>query len=130
MSDRIRVLYVDDNCRATQIHAEMLSNYGFEVVTALTPDAGLDRLSGGEVDCVLSDLTMPETNGFEFLAAIRDDHPRLPFILFTGEESADTVSTAFERGVTDFVPKSFCTISYELLTHRIEQAILTTGFGR
>jgi len=71
MCNRIRVLYVDDSRRATQIHAEMLSNHGFEVVTALTPAAGLDRLSRGGVDCVLSDLTMPETDGFEFLAAIR-----------------------------------------------------------
>ena len=123
MCNRIRVLYVDDSRRATQIHAEMLSNHGFEVVTALTPAAGLDRLSRGGVDCVLSDLTMPETDGFEFLAAIREAYPRLPFILFTGEESADTVAAAFERGVTDFVPKSFCGTSYELLTHRIKQAV-------
>lgn len=123
MSDRIRVLYVDDSHRATQVHAEMLSNYGFKVMTASTADTGLDQISGGGVDCVLSDLTMPETDGFEFFAAIREAYPRLPFILFTGEESADTVAAAFERGVTDFVPKSFCGISYELLTHRIEQAV-------
>ncbi len=123
MCDRIRVLYVDDSRRATQFHAEMLSKYGFEVVTAVTPSDGLDQLGQNSVDCVLSDLSMPEVDGFEFFAAVREDYPQLPFILFTGEESADTVSTAFERGVTDFVPKSFCTISHELLTHRIEQAI-------
>lgn len=122
MSDRIRVLYVDDSRRATQIHAEMLSEYGFEVLTAVTPSDGLDQLGQHNVDCVLSDLLMPEVDGFEFFAAVREDYPQLPFILFTGEESADTVSTAFERGVTDFVPKSFCRISHELLTHRIEQA--------
>jgi len=71
---------------------------------------------------VLSDLEMPGTDGLEFLSTIRAEHPGLPFILFTGNESEQTVTEAFDRGATDFVPKSVCAISEELLCRRIEQA--------
>jgi CheY-like chemotaxis protein len=123
MSDRIRVLYVDDSHLALKLHSEALVDHGFEVVTATTPKDGLDRLADGGVDCVLSDLEMPGTDGLEFLSTIRVEHPLLPFILFTGNESEQTVTDAFDRGATDFVPKSFCAISEELLCRRIEQAI-------
>lgn len=123
MADRIRVLYVDDTVTATAFYPELLADHGFEVEVAATPDDGLGRLVDGQFDCVLSDLEMPETDGFEFLSMVRADHPQLPFILFTSHESAETVAVAFERGVTDFVPKSHCSVSSALLTHRIEQAV-------
>ena len=125
MHDRIHVLYVDDSQYTSQVYTESLLEHGFDVVTAKSPEDGLDQLTCTEVDCVLSDLEMPGTDGFEFLSTIRTHHPGLPFILFTGNESEQTIAEAFNRGVTDFVPKSFCAISAELLCRRIEQAVAT-----
>lgn len=125
MRNRIRVLYVDDNHLAVKVHTEMLLDHGFEVSTADTPRDGLSKLADDDVDCIVSDLEMPGTDGFEFLTQIRAEYPKLPFILFTWNESEQTVVEAFDRGATDFVPKSFCSISEELLCRRIEQAVAT-----
>ena len=125
MSDRIRVLYVDDSPFAARAHSDILVEYGFEVVTASSPQDGLEHLQGETVDCILSDLEMPGTDGLEFLSTIRTNYPGLPFILFTGTESEQAVGEAFDRGATDFVPKSVCRISEELLCRRIEQAVST-----
>lgn len=125
MSNRIRILYVDDSPLTTRAHSKILVEYGFEVVTANSPQDGLDHLDGETVDCIVSDLEMPGTDGLEFLSTIRTNYPELPFILFTGRESEQAIVEAFDRGATDFVPKSFCRISEELLCRRIEQAVST-----
>lgn len=119
----INVLYVDDCHSSAQIRADVLGEH-FDVTTAATAADGIEKLSQQDVDCVLSDLEMPGQDGLEFLEEVRETHPHLPFILFTRKESEDTITAAFEEGVTDFVPKSFCAISYELLIRRIEQAVL------
>jgi len=125
MSNRIRILLVDDSQLAARAHTRILVEHGFEVVTANSPQDGLDHLDRETVDCILSDLEMPGTDGFEFLSTIRTDYPELPFVLFTGTESEQAVGEAFDRGATDFVPKSVCRISEELLCRRIEQAVST-----
>lgn len=124
MSAGIRVLYVDDNPLSAKIHGGILADAGgLDVITASSPSDGFDLLATRQFDCVLSDLHMPETDGIEFLSELRTDYPRLPFLLFTSEESEEMIVEAFDRGATDFVPKSFCEISSELLIQRIRLAV-------
>lgn len=124
MSTGIRVLYVDDDPRSAKVHGGVLADDGgLHVTTASSPSDGFDLLATRQFDCVLSDLHMPEMDGIEFLSELRTDYPRLPFLLFTSEESEATIVEAFDRGATDLVPKSFCEISSELLIQRIILAV-------
>lgn len=124
MTDRIRVLYVDDDVSSLEIRAEILEeDHGFDMVTAVDVEAAKDRLEESRIDCVLSDLEMPEQDGFDFLEYVREEYPNLPFILFTAHESEEVANRAIEAGATDYFPKSIINISYELLAHRIRQAV-------
>lgn len=124
MSDRIRVLYVDDDISSLEIRGDILrEEHGFDVVTAEDVETGKELLESMDIDCVLSDLEMPQEDGFDFLEYVRDRYPDLPFILFTAHESEQIAERAFEGGATDYFPKSIINISYELLAHRIRQAV-------
>lgn len=131
MDDSIRVLYVDDDPTSLRIRSELIGEHTrIEVVTESTVSAGLARLSTADVDCVLSDVDMPDRDGLDFLERVRDRDPYLPFILFSSNPSAELVDEAFEADATDCVPKSICTISHQLLAHRIVNAVEHYRRGR
>jgi DNA-binding NtrC family response regulator len=124
MDEEIRVLYVDDDATALRTRGQLLEEHErIEVITRADVDSGLEALSTTRVDCILSDYRMPERDGLEFLAAVRDEHPELPFIFFSGHDSEALVTEALSAGATDYLPKSLCSLSYELVANRIISAV-------
>ncbi|WP_245781340.1 PAS domain-containing protein [Halopelagius inordinatus] len=95
----------------------------FVVETAASASEGLSLLSDDEYDCVVSDFDMPGQSGLEFLEAVRDDRPDLPFILFTGKGSEEVASDAISAGVTDYLQKESGTDQYAVLANRIANAV-------
>ena len=124
-SETVRVLHVDDEPGFSDLTAEFLERQDdrFVVETATDADEGRERLAAAEFDCVVSDYEMPGRNGIEFLTAVREIHPELPFILFTGKGSETIASDAISAGVTDYLQKGAGTDQYELLANRIGNAV-------
>lgn len=122
--DEIRVLHVDDEPDFASVTADFLERGDdrFTVETASSGAEGLDALSPA-VDCVISDYDMPEMNGIEFLDAVREEYPDLPFILFTGKGSEEVASEALTLGATDYLQKASGTDQYELLANRVSRAV-------
>lgn len=122
--DQLTVLYVDDEFASSTARAELLAeSRAVTVVPEISVSDGLGRLSQGDIDCVLSDLEMPDRDGLEFLSRVRTDSPEQPFILFTGTETPTAITAAIEAGVSDYIPKSLGVVSYELLVYRIKRAV-------
>ena len=125
MSESIRVLHVDDDPDVADLTATFLERHDgrIDVETAHSADEGLERLAESPVDCVVSDYDMPGRNGIEFLEAVREDDPEVPFILFTGKGSEEVASDAISAGVTDYLQKESGTEDYELLANRIVNVV-------
>jgi len=122
-TDEIHVLHVDDETEFLAVASERLerADEGLSVETEDDPITALDRL--GDVDCVVSDYQMPGIDGLRFLEAVRDDHPELPFILFTGEGSEEVAADAVSAGATDYLQKRPGTEQYVLLANRVRKAV-------
>ncbi|SMO55381.1 hybrid sensor histidine kinase/response regulator [Halorubrum cibi] len=122
--ETIRVLHVDDDPGLAEMVATFLEREDdrIEVRTEHDAEAGLRALADAEVDCVVSDYDMPGLDGIDFLRAVRDDHPDLPFVLFTGKGSEEVASEAISAGVTDYLQKRGGTEQYALLANRIRNA--------
>jgi len=131
MEGAIRVLHVDDDPHFRQLTVDCLSEEGkeFTVETAAAPGEALEQLDP-EIDCIVSDYEMPETDGIEFLEAVRDRDSELPFILFTGQGSESIASEAISSGVTDYLQKSGTTEQFTLLANRIRNAVEATRSKR
>jgi len=123
----VGVLHVDDEPDFAEMTAEYLErdNPSFEVTTANDPAEALSLLEdrGKDFDCVVSDYSMPGKNGIELLSEVREGHPELPFILFTGKGSEEVASEAISKGVTDYLQKEPSTEQYKMLANRIENAV-------
>lgn len=123
--DRARILHVDDDPDFAELTAVFLEreNDRFEVLTETCPTAALETLEEHSVDCIISDYQMPEMDGLELLEAVRADYPELPFILCTARGSEEVASDAIASGVTDYIQKGTDTDQYEVLAHRVQNAI-------
>lgn len=121
----IQILHVDDDPSITDLTGTFLEREDdrFAVRTATSADDGLERINDRPPDCVVSDYDMPGLDGLDFLQAVREEYPNLPFILFTGKGSETVASDAIASGVTDYLQKGTGTEQYELLANRISNAI-------
>jgi CheY-like chemotaxis protein len=80
----IRVLHVDDDPNLAETTARLLEheNERFIVDTDTSACEVLATTAIEKFDCIVSDYDMPHMDGLQFLEAVRDDHPNMPFILF------------------------------------------------
>ncbi|MEF8840802.1 MAG: PAS domain S-box protein [Haloarculaceae archaeon] len=121
----IRVLHVDDDREFVEL-AELLLERESEVLSVTVETsaaAGLDRIESSSVDCVVSDYDMPGADGLEFLRAVRERDPDLPFVLFTGKGSEEIASAAVSAGVSDYLQKVTGTDQFAVLANRVENLV-------
>jgi PAS domain S-box-containing protein len=125
MANDINILHIDDEPSFADLTARFLEREDdrFTVEKATSPDRGLELISDCPPDCIVSDYNMPGMDGIELLEAVRDKHPELPFILYTGRGSEEVASKAISAGVTDYIQKQRGTDHYLLLANRIENAV-------
>lgn len=120
------VLIVDDDSLMIDTIGAYLSEeiQDVSLVTENSVTAACDRLEAPEMSftCIVSDYQMPKMNGLEFLKSVREHHPRLPFVLYTGKGSEEIASRAIDAGVTGYLQKGGPD-QLRRLAHRVEQAI-------
>lgn len=119
--DSISVLHVDDD---PDLLWKAADGFGGEtdritVHTASSATAGLDELERLPVDCVVSDYDLPGQDGIELLETVREDHPDLPFVLYTAEGSEEVASEAIAEGATDYLQKRDGVEEHQRLANRI-----------
>jgi len=130
----ITVLHVDDESDFADLTSTYLEreNPDFDVIVESSAADALERLADDSValDCIVSDYQMPGMDGIEFLEAIRENHPDLPFILFTGQGSEEVAGRAISAGVTDYLQKERGTDQFAVLANRITNAVEKTRAER
>ena len=80
MGFKYRILVVDDDPRIRQTSALVLGEQGYEVRTAGDGFEALIELRESLPDVIISDLSMPNMSGFEFLCVVRRRFPHIPVI--------------------------------------------------
>jgi PAS domain S-box-containing protein len=80
----VRILVVDDDPGICQSLKEILEVDGCEVQIAFDGAEGLRLIQSGEFDLVLSDVVMPNMDGYELFKAVREHKPDLPVLMMTG----------------------------------------------
>ena len=105
----MQVLIVDDSKLALMALRGLLTNAGYEVVTAMNGREALDVLKENPARLVVSDWEMPVMNGIEFCRAIRsEDFPGyVYFLLLTSHGTLDEMVQGLSAGADDFIAKPY-----------------------
>jgi DNA-binding NarL/FixJ family response regulator len=103
-----RILVVDDTPRNIKVLEAMLAPRGYAVVTASSGPEALLKVAAEPPDLVLTDVVMPEMDGYELCRRLRADPATrlLPVVMVTASGDREKVS-ALEAGADDFVQKPF-----------------------
>ncbi|MCL7488991.1 MAG: sigma-54 dependent transcriptional regulator [Desulfobulbaceae bacterium] len=107
MVEPFTILAVDDEETMLRVLNRTLSGAGFAVETFSDGKAARDRLRRGGIDLMVTDLTMPEINGFALLEEARAMDPEFVVIVITAFSSVESAVKAMKLGAYDFIPKPF-----------------------
>lgn len=99
------ILTMDDEAMIRETIASYLENQGYEVLQAANGREGLEVFAANRPDLVLVDLRMPEVDGLQVLAKLREDAPETPAIVVSGTGVIRDAIEAVRRGAWDFVTK-------------------------
>ncbi|WP_137174688.1 CheR family methyltransferase [Massilia sp. HP4] len=113
-----RLLLVDDSEDTASVFQMLLELEGAEVRVASTARQGLDLLGQGTFDAVISDISMPDMDGYEFIAAIRKmpGLERLPVIAASGLGQEQGGKRAIDAGFSAWLTKP---VSVEVLCETV-----------
>ncbi len=102
----LNVLVVDDSPIDRRLAGALLEKH-FDCTVQYAGDGkeALRQLSGQLPDLVLTDLQMPDMNGLELVAAVKNDFPLVPVVLMTAQGSEDIAAQALRQGAASYVPK-------------------------
>jgi two-component system, sensor histidine kinase and response regulator len=102
-----RILVVDDNAANRALAQATLEDEGYTVVVASSGDEGISAFETGHPDCVLLDVRMPGTDGFEVCSRIRalPGGADTPIVFLTALRDVDTFDQAIRAGGDDFLTK-------------------------
>lgn len=111
-----KILIVDDVPKNIQMAMNILKNEGHKMFYAKDGKMALKLISEQNFDLILLDVMMPEINGFEVCAKLKenDKTKNIPVIFLSGKDSTKDIEQAYEVGGIDYVVKPF--INIELVT--------------
>lgn len=105
--DKERILIVDDEPLILEMVATYVTTLGFEVQTASNGLEAIGKLRSEPFTILLTDIKMPEMDGFELMKTVRTEFPDIHIIAMTGHGASYTFTDVVECGATDYVNKPF-----------------------
>lgn len=114
----MRVLVVDDDPVMREMLLEIFAIPGYVVDAAATGGEAIEMLGHETYDLLLTDMRMPEHDGFAVLEAAKHAAPDTDVIVMTGYASVDIAVECMKRGASDFVTKPFNIDHIQLIAQR------------
>ena len=118
MTDKIKVLMVDDEDRFRETTEKILRKKGFETIMAASGEEALTKI-GEHPDVVVLDVKMPGMDGHQVLREIKAKKPDMPVIMLTGHGRKPSATVALEEGAFDYLAKP-CDV--DILAAKIDEA--------
>lgn len=111
-----KILVVDDDPVTREFLRQVLEVHGFKPVAAPNPRVALELMANEVPNLILSDVSMPEMDGFEFYREVRrrSEWVPIPFVFLTGRGEQEDVLAGKDLGAEDYLVKPV--VTEELLT--------------
>ncbi len=118
MSQTETVWVVDDEQSIRWVLERALSKAKMKVTSFDSASKLLKALELNSPEAIISDIRMPDMDGFELLKRVQRMHPYLPVIIMTAHSDMDSAVSAYEKGAFEYLPKPFDINDVVALAHR------------
>ncbi|KKP93776.1 MAG: response regulator receiver modulated diguanylate cyclase/phosphodiesterase [Parcubacteria group bacterium GW2011_GWC1_38_6] len=118
-----RILIIEDESALQKTLGEILTQEGYETISALDGGSGLDLAKAKSPDLILLDLILPKMNGFDVLTNLKKDNTTkgIPVIVLTNLEGVAEIDRVISLGATAYLVKA--QYSLEELVARVKQVL-------
>lgn len=103
----LHILVLDDDKKINQTVCTWLNDCGFEAKGVLSANEAYDELYNNLYDLIISDIMMPEVDGFEFARTIREINKRIPILFMSAKDDLPSKQKGFQLGIDDYMVKPF-----------------------
>lgn len=99
------ILIVDDAAFARRMIRKFLQVDGYEIIEAANGNEGLEKARTHTPDLILTDLLMPDINGFDFLQKLQESDINIPTIIISADIQETSRTLGLSLGAIDFINK-------------------------
>lgn len=101
----IHILVVDDDKKINQTVCAWLNDCGFEAKGVLSATEAYDEMYNQLYELIISDIMMPEMDGFAFARTVREVNKRIPILFMSAKDDLPSKQKGFQLGIDDYMVK-------------------------
>jgi DNA-binding response OmpR family regulator len=101
----ITILVVEDDKKLNQIVCAALNSHSYHAIGCHTAVEAFDKMAELMVDLIISDIMMPEIDGFKFASMIREQDKAIPILFLTARDDISSKQKGFRIGIDDYMVK-------------------------
>ncbi len=101
----INILVVEDDSRLNQVVCTYLNDSGFHAKGVLSAKEAYDELYNNMYELIISDIMMPEIDGFEFARTVRKVNRTIPILFMSAKDDLPSKQKGFQLGIDDYMVK-------------------------
>lgn len=118
MKSQSSILVVDDERTMLSLLEKILTQDGYHVCLATNGREALAVIEKQHVDIIITDVKMPELDGFGLLKIVKNEYPEISVIMMTGYGDTYTVKDALLLGADEYITKPFRSHEISLVVER------------
>ncbi|KJJ39904.1 sigma-54-dependent transcriptional regulator [Aequorivita vladivostokensis] len=107
MLQKENILIVDDDINILELLQRHLHSMNYHTYKAVSVKEAVAILRDSEIDLLITDLKMPEVDGFELIQFASEHYPNMPKLVVTGYPSVQDALSAIKSGAVDYLVKPF-----------------------
>ena len=101
----IHILVVEDDVKLNQVVCTYLNDCGFEAKGCLSANEAYDEMYNQLYDLIISDIMMPDIDGFEFAETVRQVNKTIPILFMSAKDDLPSKQRGFQLGIDDYMVK-------------------------
>ena len=100
-----KILIAEDDRELCQLFHRVLSNNGYQTICVYDGKQALDVLDREYIDLIISDIMMPNIDGYELVSSLRDSGNGIPVLMITAKDTFYDMQRGFSSGTDDYMVK-------------------------
>lgn len=101
----VHILVLEDDAKLNQTVCTYLNDSGFSATGCLSAQAAYNELYNNLYDLIVSDIMMPEVDGFEFAETVRQVNKTIPILFMSAKDDLPSKQRGFQLGIDDYMVK-------------------------
>lgn len=101
----VHILVLEDDAKLNQTVCTYLNDSGFSATGCLSAQVAYNELYNNLYDLIVSDIMMPEVDGFEFAETVRQVNKTIPILFMSAKDDLPSKQRGFQLGIDDYMVK-------------------------